>query len=166
MRLFGRLRSATHGLLKRPVRVVHFQCNIAHAVAMLANVIGRRIIGRHGSSQNKVRLALAHRIRSALPLAGFQSTVGDLRKTESLALEISRLPGIADPEFYVVNTLQLEWVLHQFPHTNVCRSQPFCESFLFTWKRLSPLELHQSPRDATNDSTGAKRPSSPGQRPC
>jgi len=65
-----------------------------------------------GRSQNEVRLALAQRIRSALTLARFQSAVSNLRKAESLAVEISCLPGVANPEFNMVNAFQLEWILH------------------------------------------------------
>jgi hypothetical protein len=70
------------------------------------------IVGRHRRSQNEIRLALAHRIRSSLPLAGFQPAVCNLRKAESLAVEISCLAGVADPEFDVVNAFQLEWIFH------------------------------------------------------
>src|SRR5260370_16900190 len=45
-------------------------------------------------------------------MACFQSTVCNLRKTESHAVEVGCLPGVADPEFDVVNAFQLEWILH------------------------------------------------------
>ena len=112
VRFFGRQRAATHRFLKCLIRIGHFQRDIAHAVAMLADVFRRRVVRRHGRGQNKIRLALAHRIRSALALAGFQSAISNLRKAEPLAVEISRLPRVADPEFDVVNALQLEWILH------------------------------------------------------
>src|SRR3981081_123004 len=112
MRFLGRLRSAMYCFLKRFIRVLHFQRDIPHAVAMLSNVIRGQIVRRHGSSQDEVCFALTQRIRSSLPLAGFQSTVSNLRKAESLAIEVSRLPGIAYPEFDVVNAFKLEWILH------------------------------------------------------
>src|SRR4029077_6441386 len=112
MRFLGWLCSAMHCFLKRLVRVVHFQCDIPHAIAMLSDVIRGQIVRRHGSSQYEVRLALTQRIRSSLPLARFQSAVSNLRKAESLAIEVGCLPGIADPELDVVNALKLEWILH------------------------------------------------------
>src|ERR1700682_4279938 len=110
MRVLGRLSSSTDCFRKRLIRVFHFQRNVPHAIAMLSDVIRSQIVRRHGRSQNEVRLALAQRIRSSLPLAGFEPTVSNLRKAESLAVEVSRLPGIAHPEFDVVNAFQLEWI--------------------------------------------------------
>src|SRR6266403_5357113 len=112
MRFFGRLSSSTDCLGKRLIRVVHFQRDIPHAIAMLSDVIRSQIVRRHGCSQHKVRLALTQRIRSSLPLACFQPAVRDLRKAESLAVEVSCLPGIAYPKFDVVNAFKLEWILH------------------------------------------------------
>ena len=79
---------------------------------MLSDMIRGEIVRRHGRRQNEVRLALTQRIRSPLTLARFQPAISDLRKAESLAVEIGRLPGVADPKFDVVNALKLEWVLH------------------------------------------------------
>src|ERR1700731_1025231 len=110
--LLGWLRSAMHCFLKRLVRIIHFQRDIPHTVAVLSDMIRGQIVRRHGRSQNEVRLALTEAIRSSLPLARFQPTVRNLRKAESLAVEVSRLPGIAYPEFDVVNALKLKWVLH------------------------------------------------------
>src|ERR1700731_1498503 len=110
--LLGWLRSAMHCFLKRLVRIIHFQRDIPHTVAVLSDMIRGQIVRRHGRSQNEVRLALTQRIRSSLPLARFQPTVRNLRKAEALAIEVSRLPGIAYPEFDVMNALKLEWILH------------------------------------------------------
>ena len=82
---------------------------------MLADVVRRQIVRRHGRSQNEVCLALTQRIRSSLTLAGFQSTVSNLRKAESLAIEIGCLPGVADPEFDMVNAFKLQRILHPTP---------------------------------------------------
>src|SRR6266403_1358310 len=112
MRFLGRLSPSTDCFGKRLIRVVHFQRDIPHAVAMLSNMIRGQIIRRHGRSQNEVCLALTQRIRSSLPLACFQPAVRDLRKAESLAVEVSCLPGIAYPKFDVMNALKLKWILH------------------------------------------------------
>src|SRR5260370_19456773 len=112
MRLLGWVRLKMQCFLKRLGRILHFQRDIPHSISMLSDVIRGQIVRRHGRSQNEVRLALTQRIRSSLPLARFQSTVCSLRKTESHAVEVGCLPGVADPEFDVVNAFQLEWILH------------------------------------------------------
>src|ERR1035441_10376042 len=116
MRFLGRQRSATDRFGKCLVRVVDFQRNIAHAIAMLSDMLRRKVVRRHGRRQNKVRLALTERIRSSLTLAGFQSTVSNLRKAEPLAIEVGRLPRVAHPEFDVVYAFQLERIFHPSPH--------------------------------------------------
>src|SRR5208282_4397442 len=115
MRFFGRLRSSTDRFGKRLIRVLHFQRDIAHAIAMLADMLRRHIVRRHRRSQNKVRLTLTHRIRSSLTLAGFQSTISNLGKTEPFTIEIGSLPRVSHPEFDVVNAFQLEWIFHPSP---------------------------------------------------
>src|ERR1700677_5044318 len=117
MRLLGRQSAAPHRFLKRLIRVRNFERNVAHAVAMSADMFGRIIVGRHGRRQNEICLALTHGIRRPLSVPGFQSAVSDLRKTESLAIKVSRLPRVAHPEFDVVNAFQLEWILHPIPPT-------------------------------------------------
>ncbi len=112
VRFLGRLSSSTDCFHERLIRIVHFQRYIPHAIAMLSDVIRGQIVRRHGRSQNEVRLALTQRIRSSLPLARFQPAVSNLRKAESLAVEVSCLPGIAYPEFDVMNALKLKWILH------------------------------------------------------
>src|ERR1700675_2153905 len=102
MRFFGRLRSTLHRLRERLIGVGHFERNVTHPVAMLSDVFGGSVVRRHGRRQNKVGLALTHGIRSSFPVAGFQSTVSDLRKSKCLAVEERGLPGIADKKFNVV----------------------------------------------------------------
>src|SRR6202521_5300244 len=112
MRCLRRLSSSTDSFRERLIRVLHFQRDIPYAIAMPADVMRGQSVGRQRRSQNEVRLALTQQIRSSLPLARFQPTVSNLRKAESLAVEISRLPGVAYPEFDVVNAFKLEWILH------------------------------------------------------
>jgi len=64
MRLFGCLRSSTDRFGKRLIRVLHFQRDVPHAIAMLSDVIRGEIVRRHGRSQNEIRLALTQRVRS------------------------------------------------------------------------------------------------------
>src|SRR5271156_4161013 len=112
MRFLGGLSSPTNCFFKGVVCIIHFQRDIAHAIAMLAGMVRRHIVRRHGRSQNEVRLALTQRIRLSLALARFEPAVSNLRKPEALAIEVRCLPCIADPEFDMVNAFKLEWVLH------------------------------------------------------
>src|SRR6202047_964611 len=112
MRFLGRPSPSTDCFGTRLIRVLHFERDIPDAIAMLSDVIRGQVVRRHRRSQNEVRLALTQRVRRSLPLPRFQPTVSNLRKAESLAIEVSRLAGIAYPEFDVVNALKLEWVLH------------------------------------------------------
>ena len=112
MRFLSGKRSAFYRFRKRLIRILHFQRDIAHPVAVGSDVIGGKIVCRHGRRENKVRLALTQGIRRSLPLAGLQSTVSNLRKAESHAIEIGRLARVANPEFNVVNAFQLEWIFH------------------------------------------------------
>src|SRR5580658_2155034 len=113
MRFLGGLGSAAYCFLKGIVGVVYFQRDIAHAVAMFADMLSGRIVGRDRRGQNEIRLALAHGIRSALTLARFQSAVGNLRKAEPLAVKVGCLPGVANEEFDVVDAFKLERVFHR-----------------------------------------------------
>ena len=70
---------------------------------MLPDVFGGRIIRGHRRRQNKVGLALTHRVRRSFPVAGFKSAVRNLRKSKCLAVEERCLPGVADKELNVVN---------------------------------------------------------------
>src|SRR5271166_4784389 len=112
MRFLRRQRSPVHGFFKGLISVVYFERDIAHAIAVFSDMLGRRVVRPHRRGENKVGLALTHRVRSASTLPCFQSAVSDLRKTKALAVKERRLAGIADPEFDVVNALKLEWVLH------------------------------------------------------
>ena len=112
VRFLGRLRSPANRLLKGLIRIVHFERDIAHAIAVLPNMFRRRIVRRHRRSQNEVRLALTERVRRTFALPRFQSAVSHLRKAKSLAVKVRGLPCVADPEFDMVNPFKPEWVLH------------------------------------------------------
>src|SRR5580693_8206986 len=105
MRFLSRKCPSMHRFLEGILRVIHFQRDVAHSVAMLADMLRGRVVWREGSGQNEIRLALAQRVRSPPTVAGFEAAIGDLGKTKSLAIEIGCLARVADPEFYVVNAL-------------------------------------------------------------
>src|ERR1039458_8210231 len=86
---------------------------------MFADVLRSRIIGRHRRGQNEICLALTHCIGSALALTGFESAIGYLGKTESLAVEKGRLARVADPEFDVMNVFEFEWIFHLSPQNDI-----------------------------------------------
>src|SRR5271170_6017610 len=109
MRFLGRLRPATDGFLKCLVGIGYLQRDITHPIAMLSNVFRRRVVRRQRRRQQEIRLALTHRIRSSLTVARFRPAVSDLRKSESFAIEIGCLPGVANPEFDMMNAFKLEW---------------------------------------------------------
>src|ERR1700675_3406425 len=146
MRFLRRLGSSTDCFCERLIRVLHFQRDIPHAIAMLSDVVRGQIDRRHGRSQNEVRLALTQRIRSSLPLACFQPTVSNLRKAESLAIEVSRLPGIAYPEFDVVNAFKLEWILHPRSPEDHLRTFAVAPSAA---QGLKPSNLRRAQRTST-----------------
>src|SRR5271155_891722 len=113
VRFFGWLRSAANGFGKGLIRIVNFESDVADTVTVFSYVIGGNIVGRQRRRENEIRLALRQRVRSPLPLTGLQPAVCDLRKTESLAIKICGLPRVAYPEFNMMNSLKLEWILHR-----------------------------------------------------
>ena len=117
VRFLCRLRAARHRFGKRFIRVRNFQRNIVHPVAVLTNVFCRCIVGDQRCGENEICLAFAYGVGRSLPLPSFKATVCYLREPESHAIEVGCLPCIANPEFNMVNTFQLEWILHVALHS-------------------------------------------------
>src|SRR6267154_257766 len=115
MRFFSRKGASLHRLVECLIGISYFQRYVANTIAVLANMLGGRIIGRHRSGQEEVCLALTERVRGSLALSGFESAICDLGKAETFAIEEGRLARIADEKFNVVDTFELEWVLHALP---------------------------------------------------
>jgi hypothetical protein len=113
MGFFSRKGTLFHRLVKCLIGVSYFQRYVANTITVLANMLGSGIIGRHGSGQEEVRLALTEGIGGSLALSRFQSAIRYLGKAESFAIEEGRLARIADKKFNVMYTLKLEWVLHR-----------------------------------------------------
>jgi hypothetical protein len=113
VRLFGWLRSAANGFGKGLIRILNFESDVAHAVTVFSYVIRGNIVGRQRRRQNEIRLALRQGVGSPLPLTGLQPAVCDLRKTEPLAIKICGLPRVAYPKFNMMNSFELEWILHR-----------------------------------------------------
>jgi hypothetical protein len=101
--LLGRLGAASKGRVEGPIGVINYKGNVVDAVAVLANVLARGMIGFHWSGEQEIRLALAHDIGSKLALARFQASISRLRKSEALAVEIRCLPRIAYPKLDVMD---------------------------------------------------------------
>ncbi len=93
----------------------HFERNVANAVAVAANVLGGRMRRSQRRAHDKSCLALGQRVGGHLPAARLLSAVGHLRKSECVAVEERGLSGIANPEFHVMNALDLQRIFH-LPH--------------------------------------------------
>ena len=104
--------TAAHRFGKRHIGIIDFKRDIANAVAVFLYVLRGGIIRGHRRRQNKIRLALTQNIGSLLTLPRFQSAIGGLREAETLAVIIGRLPGVADPEFDMMNAPELERIFH------------------------------------------------------
>ena len=57
------LGAAAHRLLKRAVRIVNLEHDVAHTVAVQANVVCRRVIRRERRREEEPRAALLERVR-------------------------------------------------------------------------------------------------------
>ncbi len=112
VRLLGGCGAALDGLGEGQIGVFDLQADIAHTVAVAADMLAGSALGVQGRGQKDVGLALAQKIRSGLAVSGLQSTVGHLRKAEGVAIIKRRLAGVADIELDVMDSLQLKWILH------------------------------------------------------
>src|ERR1035438_2832753 len=87
MWFLGWLSSPMHCFLKSLVRVLHFQRDIPHAIAMLADMIRRQIVGRHRRGQNEVQIG-APRCTASSKASSASSTSNAISRTPSPCLRI------------------------------------------------------------------------------
>src|ERR1700704_873022 len=112
MRLLGRKRSPLHRFRERLVGISHLERNIAHTIAVFADMIRGLVIRRQGCGKKKIRLPLAKRVGRSFPLTGLETAVRNLRKAEPLTIEIGGLTGVSNEKFDVMDALEFERVLH------------------------------------------------------
>ncbi len=108
-----RLGTATDSFRKRLVGIVDFERNIVYAVAVLLDVFRGRMCCAHRRGEQDRGFALVKDVRSLVALPGLEPGVSALRKTKTFAVVVSRLAGVAYPEFDVVNAFQFEIVIHK-----------------------------------------------------
>src|SRR6516165_7184434 len=94
--------AALCGLLPSRSRVLHFQCDRSHAVAMLKNVIGDCVFCAKRCGQNERNLVLPNHVTGALSHASLGSAVGYWLKTERALIKMRRLLGVTDIKFNVI----------------------------------------------------------------
>src|SRR3954462_3763978 len=80
------LGSATHGFFEGEISVAYFESNVADTIPVLLDVLGRRVVAMQWRAQDEVRLILLEDVGGLLAISGFKSTVGELRKSERLAV--------------------------------------------------------------------------------
>jgi hypothetical protein len=110
VRLDGHGGAAPDGFLEGAVGVLHVKRDVAHAVAVALDVLGSRVLRRERRGQHEADLALAEEVGRPVAQARLEAGVGCLREAVRLAVEVRGLPGIADPEFHVVDALEPERV--------------------------------------------------------
>ncbi len=127
VRLDGGRGAPAHRLLERAVRIVHLEGDVADAVAVHADVVGRGVIGGQRRGEDEPRTALTHRIGRQLAAARLESCVREIREPERQPVEEGRLPGVADPELDVMNLPQFQRViLHALSITPTHDDVPVC----------------------------------------
>src|SRR5262249_54660398 len=90
------LTAALSRLLPGRSRILHFQCDRSHAVAMLKNVIGKCMFRAKRCGQYKRDLVLADHIAGALSHPSFSSAICYRLKTECALIKMRRLLGVTD----------------------------------------------------------------------
>jgi len=75
-------------------------------ISMPMDVVGDWTVTTQGCGQHEAYLPLLNHVRSAIPLSGLGSGVGHERHAEGSAVEVRRLPGVADVELNVIGSLQ------------------------------------------------------------
>ena len=95
VRLDRRLRSAPHRFGEREVRVLDEQRDVADAVAMSTDVLGRRMMRSERRRDDEADLPLREDVRRRGAVARLQSAVRDLREAERFAVEVGGLLGVA-----------------------------------------------------------------------
>jgi hypothetical protein len=110
-RLLLRNCSALDGGGIRVARIVHPECIVLHAIAVLVNVLRDRRLRTQCRRQNEPDLALLEEITRPVSHAGLGPTVGDELKAERAAIEMTRLLRVADVELDIVGSVDRKRVV-------------------------------------------------------
>ena len=119
-RLADGLRAPRHRFGEGRVGVVHVEADVAHAVAVEADVIVDRIVRPVGGGQDDAGLALLEGVGRRVAPARFEARVRELREPEGLPVVVGRLPGVAHPELDVMDALQPQRIVSH----GLCRGVP------------------------------------------
>jgi hypothetical protein len=111
VRLDGRRGAALHRLFERAVRIVHLERDVADAVAVQFQVVRRGVIRNQRRREDEPGAALPHHVGGHVTAAGLEARVRELREAEGVAVEVGRLPGVADPELHMVDLAQFERIV-------------------------------------------------------
>src|SRR5262249_45026064 len=87
----------------RLAHVVHFQGNVLNAVAVQDEPLRLRMLRAKRRRQYKGNVTLLEDVASLMPRARLQTGVSDHVETEGIAIEIRRLPSVADEEAHVID---------------------------------------------------------------
>src|SRR4030095_8287704 len=103
------------GLLPGRSRILYFQCDRFHAVAVLKNVIRNCMLRPKRCSQNECDLVLPDHIAGALSHTGFRSAISHRLKTERTLIKMRRLLGVTDVKFDVICSFERQKIfLHRW----------------------------------------------------
>ena len=102
VRFFDWLCSSPNSFVKRVVRVLNQERDIVHAIAVLLDVFGSRMLRRQRRCQNKIDPILPQSIARHLTVAGLQPHISRPRKPESLAIIKLRLLSVPYVKFNVM----------------------------------------------------------------
>src|SRR3954462_15890982 len=80
------LGTAPDSFFEGEIGVAYFESNVADTIPVLLDLLGRRVVAMQWRAQDEVRLILLEDVGGLLAISGFKSTVGELRKSERLAV--------------------------------------------------------------------------------
>ena len=96
-------RRRAHGFVEGSGDVVHLEGDVLHAVAMLDEPLRLGMLARERRDEHERDLPLPQDVARLVLMFGFEAGVGDDVEAEGVAIEVRRLPGVADEEADVVD---------------------------------------------------------------
>ena len=111
LRLAHAARAAAGGLAPGRFGIVHPQRDIAHAVAVQADVLGDGMIGRERRGEHQADLVLHQHVGSAVARAGLRAAIGRQAEAERGAVEVRGLARVAHVELDVIGAVERQEIL-------------------------------------------------------